>query len=200
MEYSWRLSSSLSTRRMNQQYGMLRYDENLFFVMSAVACSDRYRSPVCCPFILKLPFCQCQPLHLFSRPGPLVNLEWPWTKVKQWPWPLVLICFHVLSQLYMHVPTSQTWIVSIKSGVQGFFHTKALGSSFDLAVKKVMVSPISVGCITIWATSWENLFMPCANNRGADQPAHLRSLISAFVVRCLDSVISLLAIAEISRP
>ena len=42
--------------------------------------------------------------------------------------------------------------------------------------------------------------MPYSNNKGADQPAHPRSLISAFVVRCLDSIISLLAIAEISRP
>ena len=36
-------------------------------------------------------------------------------------------------------------------------------------------------------------------NEGADQPAHLRSLISSFVVRCLDSIIPLLAITEISR-
>ena len=40
----------------------------------------------------------------------------------------------------------------------------------------------------IWATSWENMFTPHANNKGADQPAHPRSLISAFVVRCLDSI------------
>ena len=53
---------------------------------------------------------------------------------------------------------------------------------------------------TIWAPSWENLFLPYANNKGADQPAHQRSLISAFVVRCLDSIIPLLARAEISRP
>ena len=39
----------------------------------------------------------------------------------------------------------------------------------------------------------------CANNKGADQPAHLRSLISAFVVCCLDSIISVESIAEISR-
>ena len=51
-----------------------------------------------------------------------------------------------------------------------------------------------------WATSWENLFMPYANNKGADQPAHLHSLISTFVVRCLDSIISLDSISEISRP
>ena len=30
--------------------------------------------------------------------------------------------------------------------------------------------------------------MPYANNNGADQPAHLRSLISAFVICCLDSI------------
>ena len=41
--------------------------------------------------------------------------------------------------------------------------------------------------------------MSYANNKGADQPAHLRSLISAFVVCCLDSIISLDSIAEISR-
>ena len=35
-------------------------------------------------------------------------------------------------------------------------------------------------------------------NKGADQPAHLHSLISSFVVRCLDSVIPLVSISEIS--
>ena len=49
----------------------------------------------------------------------------------------------------------------------------------------------------IGAASWENLFIPYANNKGANQPANSRSLISAFVVRCLDSVISLLAIDKI---
>ena len=37
------------------------------------------------------------------------------------------------------------------------------------------------------AMLWENLFMQYANNTGDDQPAHLRSLISACVVRCLDT-------------
>ena len=50
-----------------------------------------------------------------------------------------------------------------------------------------------------WATSWENVFIPYANNKGTDQPAHPRSLISAFVVRCLDSIIHLVSIFEISR-
>ena len=42
--------------------------------------------------------------------------------------------------------------------------------------------------------------MSYAKNKGADQPAHLRSLISAFVVRCLDSVMSLVSVTKISSP
>ena len=41
--------------------------------------------------------------------------------------------------------------------------------------------------------------LPYANNKGVDQPAHLLSMISAFVVRCLDSIIPLLAISKDSR-
>ena len=45
--------------------------------------------------------------------------------------------------------------------------------------------------------------MPYANNKGADQPAHPRSLISAFVVRSLDNDniihVSLISRSEISR-
>ena len=37
-----------------------------------------------------------------------------------------------------------------------------------------------------------NLFIPYANNKGAYQPAHPRSLISAFVVHYLDSTIHIL--------
>ena len=50
----------------------------------------------------------------------------------------------------------------------------------------------------IWASSRENLFLPYANNKGADQPAHPRSLISTFVVHCLDSILSLVSLSEIS--
>ena len=41
--------------------------------------------------------------------------------------------------------------------------------------------------------------MPYANNRGTDQSAHPRSLISAFIVRCLDSMTHILDISKISR-
>ena len=39
---------------------------------------------------------------------------------------------------------------------------------------------------------------PYANNKGADQPAHPRSLISTFFVHCLDNIIPLVSISEIS--
>ena len=41
-------------------------------------------------------------------------------------------------------------------------------------------------------------FLWFANNKGADQPVHLRSLISAFVICILESIISRLATSEMS--
>ena len=40
--------------------------------------------------------------------------------------------------------------------------------------------------------------MSYANNKGAGQPAHPCSLISAFIVHCLDSVMSLVSVTKIS--
>ena len=42
------------------------------------------------------------------------------------------------------------------------------------------------------------VFIGFVNNKGADQPAHLCSLISAFVIRLLESIISRFAMSEIS--
>ena len=53
--------------------------------------------------------------------------------------------------------------------------------------------------LSIYEPGHEKMCHVYANNKGSDQPAHPRSLISAFVVRCLDSIISLDSIAEISR-
>ena len=43
------------------------------------------------------------------------------------------------------------------------------------------------------------MFMPYANNKGTDQPVHPHSLISAFTVRCIDSMIPILAKSKILR-
>ena len=45
----------------------------------------------------------------------------------------------------------------------------------------------------------KNLLLSYANNKGADQPAHPRSLARTFVVRYLDSILSILTNAKISR-
>ena len=50
----------------------------------------------------------------------------------------------------------------------------------------------------IWASMRENLSLGVANNTGADQPAHPRSLISTFVFCFLESITSKLAISKIS--
>ena len=42
----------------------------------------------------------------------------------------------------------------------------------------------------IWAFMRENLSRGFANIKGADQPAHSHSLISSFVIRFLESIIS----------
>ena len=50
----------------------------------------------------------------------------------------------------------------------------------------------------IWASTPENLSWWFANNTGTDQPVHLRSLISAFVICLLESFISYPARSEFS--
>ena len=73
--------------------------------------------------------------------------------------------------------------------------------------------------LTFYKIYWNKIFIKCdrsneqlygpghakmclmsyANNKGADQPAHPRSLISTFVVRCLDRIMALVSISENSR-
>ena len=47
--------------------------------------------------------------------------------------------------------------------------------------------------------SQENLLMPFVNNEDGDQPAHPCSLISIFVIHCLDGIMSTDVISKISR-
>ena len=59
--------------------------------------------------------------------------------------------------------------------------------------------PGALGCFMVYGPRREKpCFRGFANNQDADQPAHLRSLISALVIRFLESVISELATSEIS--
>ena len=55
------------------------------------------------------------------------------------------------------------------------------------------VCPKTILVVDNWAMSRENLFYSICEQQRHDQPAHLRSLISVFVVCCLDSIILTLA-------
>ena len=49
-----------------------------------------------------------------------------------------------------------------------------------------------------WPGHAKMRLMSYAKNKGADEPAHPYSLISTFVVRCLDSMICIFAIYKVS--
>ena len=70
--------------------------------------------------------------------------------------------------------------------------TKVTGSDkIDLYVLRKFLENLTLHVVSnIIEPGHEKMcLMSYANNKGADQPAHSRSLISAFVVRCLDSII-----------
>ena len=56
----------------------------------------------------------------------------------------------------------------------------------DLKVELIARKDVSM---IIWASTQENLSSVFANNKKADQPAHLHRLICAFVVHFLESII-----------
>ena len=69
-----------------------------------------------------------------------------------------------------------------------------LSSQFTYTGLREIKNPIS--CLN-WAGHMKTCLMSYGNTKGADQPAHLRSLISTIVVRCLESMICILAISKV---
>ena len=53
--------------------------------------------------------------------------------------------------------------------------------------------------LQIWPGHAKLCPTPYTNKKGADQPAHPGSLNSTFVVRCLYSMICILAMSKVSR-
>ena len=60
------------------------------------------------------------------------------------------------------------------------------------------LAPDCTAPLTIGSRREKTCLRGVAKNTGADQPAHPRSLISAFVIRVLKSTLSKLATSEIS--
>ena len=70
-----------------------------------------------------------------------------------------------------------------------------------MSIRVLLLISLKVGLKSYWKYEPhhdKNLLLPYVNNLGADQPAQPGSLISAFVVRFLDSIIPLLAKSKIS--
>ena len=76
-------------------------------------------------------------------------------------------------------------------------HLAVISLLTNFYYKKIKITAISM-LIYKWASTLENLSSGFANNTGADQPAHPRRLISAFVIRLSRSIMSRIATSEIS--
>ena len=76
-----------------------------------------------------------------------------------------------------------------------------LNSSFAESRSQIFVSDTLLNPYSMFLKSGPGdakiFLVPYANNKGAYQPAHPCSLISTFVVRCLDSMICILALSKI---
>ena len=53
--------------------------------------------------------------------------------------------------------------------------------------------------LMIWALTRLNLTLLHVNNKGRDQPAYLRRLISSFVIHLLEGIIAMLATCKVSK-
>ena len=74
----------------------------------------------------------------------------------------------------------------------------------NLGFLKMRLKYTTIMAIFAWNDSeWneprheKTYLMPYAANKGTDKPAHPRSLISAFIVRCLDNITPIGATSEI---
>ena len=69
---------------------------------------------------------------------------------------------------------------------------------YSLTTKSVMSGSHKLGLSLIWPQREKTCLQGFAKNTGADQPVHPRSLISAFVILFLESIIYKLATGEIA--
>ena len=82
----------------------------------------------------------------------------------------------------------------VEMGSSGVLHSNRSHDAVRSEIEEKRTSTIYY--FVIWASMRKSLWF--GNNKGADQPAHPCSLISAFVIRLLEIIISRLATNEIS--
>ena len=113
-----------------------------------------------------------------------------------------------ISSLYLASMAAQAGLSLTRSQTlnTGFLVMRPMYNVYDnadiywhLSTQSLSIATKS-SCFKYLSRAMRKCVMSYANNKGTDQPAHPRSLISTFVVHCLDSIISVDSIAEISRP
>ena len=133
-----------------------------------------------------LPSSEAQWSCVLTTPLELASFMWAWVSKDvgyesgiNWIW-VSLHQKHRIIPVFVHVPVRACMFVCVCERER---------KKEKRALRWLHVSRAMRKCV-----------LSVVNNKGADQPAHPRSLISAFLVRCLDSIISLDSIAEIPRP
>ena len=132
--------------------------------------------------------------------------------ILQYFWPL--LSYHLPLRFFFEWPlkTGFTGPFISSDFFKNTFQKKHLQRRFQWELKQILLGEkrtvdwqnkpllcfIITFTVTIWASTRENLSSMFANNKGADQPAHPRSLISAFVICVLKSIVSRLAMSKIS--
>ena len=112
------------------------------------------------------------------------------------PWLLTyVISTHIT---WASINRSKGYLTSLQSEVNALIKSRGLWVQ-DL--EGVPFSNLLISSVTINAMNhvMRKPVLPYANNKGADKPTHLRSLISTFFIRFLDSIIPLVSISIISR-
>ena len=101
------------------------------------------------------------------------------------------------------MPVSIHFAVFLESSILNTLKKMGLNPASDLGsyiYNTLLFMQAQLEVILVYEPQHEKTcFMRYANNQGTDQPAHPCSLMSTFVVRCLDSITPLHAVAEISR-
>ena len=99
---------------------------------------------------------------------------------------------YVGSAIYIHLYTIYIFTLELLHERNCFTVLRTTQQQFNLHLRAAWSTPL-----LSMASTRENLSSGFANNKGADQPAHPRSLISAFIIRLMESIISRLATREV---
>ena len=108
---------------------------------------------------------------------------------------------HSLHKVWMQMQSQTKIEISLDTSAWPFFIKPAplsIWMEFSIRIERSKTHFSTYTARIIIGLVQENLTLLHSNNKGADQPAHLRSLISHFVICSLESVLAKLATCKVS--